>query len=106
MKQEQETKLVYIEENGQRDVRFCRSGRFEVPADWTEEKVREMAHRLLDEASVDWRIAEEVEPDNVDHVTVGELDPLSVGEEKGSLDPDDDSRIYLVNTNGDEIDIY
>ncbi len=105
MKQERETKLMYVEQNGQRDVGFYRWGRFELPADWTEEKVREMAHKLLDQAAVDWRIADEVEPGNVDHVTVDELDRLSVEEGKGSLDPEDESPIYLVSTNGDEIEI-
>jgi hypothetical protein len=105
MKEGPETKLVYIEQSGQRDVGFYRTGRFEVPADWTEEKVREMAHTLLDEATVAWLLAEEVEPGSVDHATVDELDPLSVGEKHGSLDPDDESLIYLVRTNGDEIEI-
>jgi hypothetical protein len=99
-----ETKLVYIEQSGQRDVGFYRSGRFEVPADWTEEKVEEMAHRLLDEAAVKWLIAEEVEPGNVDHVRVGELDPVII--RQGSLDPDDEAPIYLVTMNGDDIEIF
>ena len=80
-----------------------RWGRFRVPADWTEEKVREMAHRLLDEAVVNWRIAEEVEPDSVDHVRVDELDPVII--RQGSLDPEDEAPIYLVTMNGDDIEI-
>jgi hypothetical protein len=76
-----------------------------VAADWTEDKLMEVAHRLLDKAAVEWRIAEEIKPGKVDHVTVDELNPVSVGEEKRSLDPEDESPIYLVTTNGDEIEI-
>src|ERR1700691_5617459 len=97
MKQQPETKLVYIEQNGQRAAGIYRSGRFEVPAEWTEEKLRGMAHKLLNEAAIDWRIDVEIEPSDVNSLTIEEEEPL---------DPEDDSGVYFVTMNGDEIDIY